>query len=89
MPGMDDDDLDPTSPLDLSRAEVEYVGTRGGGTTPTKSMSFPCKVPLVATRVREEAGRREIMEESGLRPLLPLFPDTVAESATFFACRAQ
>jgi hypothetical protein len=60
---MDDDDLDPTSPLDLSRAEVEYVGTRGGGTTPTKSMSFPCKVPLVATRVREEAGRREIMEE--------------------------
>jgi hypothetical protein len=45
----------------------------------------------VGSRAQKEAGRREIMEESGLRPLLPLFPDTVAESvtATFFACRAQ
>jgi hypothetical protein len=41
------------------------------------------------SHAQKEAGRREIMEESGLRPLLPLFPDTVAESATFFACRAQ
>jgi hypothetical protein len=42
------------------------------------------------SHAQKEAGRREIMEESGLRPLLPLFPDTVAESvtATFFACRA-